>query len=188
MVVRGLESDTVDGEFGRKALANVKLLESSIQELNNPADFKSALDRNGRTPTSKLPEESRGYANPVGGWAWAAKAVERLYEQLLQLGGELVPSAEMSELIYENGDVVGAKTLDGREFRADKTIVALGSWTPSHPALKGLLKEGLIVATGQTIAAVQLDEEERELYKDIPVTFNFDGSGFYSFPVSLSGH
>jgi sarcosine oxidase/L-pipecolate oxidase len=45
------------------------------------------------------------------------------------------------------------------------------------------MPEGLITATGQTIAAVQLDEEEMEKYKDIPVSFNFDGSGFYSFPV-----
>jgi len=85
-------------------------------------------------------------------------------------------------------DVRGVRTEDGQEFRADKVIIATGSWTPSIPALDGLLPSGLVTATGQTIACIQLTEELRKKYEHIPVTMNLGGSGsgggFYSFPVS----
>lgn len=77
------------------------------------------------------------------------------------------------------------RTEDGRQFLADKVIIATGSWTPTIPALQGLAPEGLMTATGQVIAAIQLDEEMRRKYENIPVVMRFDEgqAGFYSFPV-----
>lgn len=183
VVVRGLHYDTFDGENARKTLDNVRH-EPGIEELNSPDAIRARLAPGGTVPVADIPSEEKSYFNPVGGWAWAAKAVERLYEGIIPLGGKIYANAELAELIIENGDVKGVKTVDGREFRADKVIMCTGSWTAAHPALKDLIPQGLITATGQTIAAVQLDDEERRKYKDIPVTFNYgNGSGWYSFPV-----
>ena len=184
VVVRGLQQDTVDGQNARKTLENVRH-EKGVVELNTPSEIRAKLSPGGSVPVADIPSEERSYWNPVGGWAWAAKAVERLYEGIIPLGGKIIANAELADLIVESGDVKGVKTVDGREFRADKVILCTGSWTAAHPALKGLIPEGLITATGQVIAAVQLDDMEREKYKDIPITFNYgNGSGWYSFPVS----
>lgn len=182
VVVRGLHTNSFDGHNAKITYDNVKG-EPGVKLLSTPSEITGKLSPRGVVPTATVPSEERSYWNPVGGWAWAAKAVEKLYEQIIPLGGKLYSNAELASLIIENGDVKGVRTVDGREWKADKIVVCTGSWTAANPALRGLLPEGLITATGQTIAAVQLDEEEMEKYKDIPVSFNFDGSGFYSFPV-----
>jgi sarcosine oxidase/L-pipecolate oxidase len=185
VVVRGLQYDTFDGENARKTLDNVKH-EQGVEELNTAESIQYRLSGGGDVPIADIPSDEKSYFNPVGGWAWAAKAVERLYEGIIPLGGKIIANAELAELIIEDGDVKGVKTVDGREFRAEKVVVCTGSWTAAHPALAGLIPQGLITATGQTIAAVQLDDEERKRYKDIPIAFNYgNGSGWYSFPVSV---
>lgn len=123
------------------------------------------------------------------GWAEAGRAVELLLEQIKELGGKIVPGASLDALLYsEDGtDVRGVRTKNAQEFYADKVIIATGSWTPSILG-GGLLPSGLITATGQTIACIQLTEELRKKYEHIPVTMNLGGSGsgggFYSFPAS----
>lgn len=131
--------------------------------------------------------QQSAYYNPSGGWAWSSGAIEKLYARLRELNVSIVPSAELAELIRDGDAVVGVKLTDGREFRADKVIAALGSWTGGHPALKGLLPKGLLVPTGQTVAAVQLSPEEMEIYRDIPVNATQDGTGYYAFPPTASG-
>lgn len=189
VVVRGLHCEGFTGERVRRTLENVRAKESSIKLLETPEDFVSLLAPSPDIPVNPPGEEVRGYHNPVGGWANASAAVNKLYEWLRELGGELVPTADMSELLYttDGRDVRGVKCADGREFTADKVIIALGSWTASHPALRGLMPQGLIVATGQTVAAIQLSPEDAKRYAKIPVSMHHDGSGYYSFPVSGSG-
>lgn len=181
--MRGLHNQNFDGSNARTTYENVKS-EAGVEALNTPQAIKSRLTPRGTVPTADVPDRERSYWNPVGGWAHAAKAVEKLYEGIIPLGGKIVSGAELSELILDGNHVKGVRTTDGRQFLADKVVVCTGSWTAAHPALSELIPQGLITATGQTICAVQLDDEEVERYKDIPVTFNFDGSGFYSFPVS----
>lgn len=127
------------------------------------------------------------YWNPAGGWAWSSGAIERLYARLRALGVPIVARAELAELLREDGAVVGVKCADGREFRADKVVAALGAWTGGHPALRGLFPSGLLVPTGQTVAAVQLSPDEMDVYRDIPVNATLDGTGYYAFPPTADG-
>lgn len=131
--------------------------------------------------------QQSAYFNPSGGWAWSSGAIERLYARLRELDVPIIPSAELAELIRDGDAVVGVKLTDGREMRADKVIVALGSWTGGHPTLRDLLPKGLLVPTGQTVAAVQLNPEEMEIYRDIPVNATQDGTGYYAFPPTSDG-
>lgn len=186
MVIRGLHHDSIDGSNARTTYENVKH-EPGVRYLDTPELIHHPLTTQNKVPVAPISKEERSYHNPVGGWTWAAKAVEKLYERITPLGGKIVANAELSELIVEGKSVKGVRTTDGREFRADKTIVCTGSWTAAHPALKGLMPEGLITATGQCIAAIQLDDQELEKYRHIPVTFNYDGTGFYSFPPTHTG-
>lgn len=179
VVLIGTERVDAYGDYVQKSLANVSA-KTKIEVLSSSEAFQRRVDPAGRGVVG--PQEQRfGYYNPKGGWAHASGAVEHLYEKIAKLGGTIVAGAEVAELIYENGDVVGARSTGGKEWRAHKTIVATGSWTGSF--LKDLLPEGFMVATGQAVGGVQLTPEEVERYKDVRVIMSRDGSGFYMFPV-----
>ncbi|KAI5476141.1 hypothetical protein MNV49_000359 [Pseudohyphozyma bogoriensis] len=189
VVVSGTELDTVDGKFARAAMANVEAHGTPVTRLNSPEDFEKALSPPATTsvPVAKFPASARGYKNPHGGWAHAEAAVAKLHKDLLALGGKLVGGAAMKDLLYSSDkkDVVGVSCEDGRNFFADRVVVATGSWTPS--VLKGLMPAELVVPTGQAIAAIQLSPELQDKYRHIPVVMRFDGAGFYSFPPNQDG-
>ncbi|ORY84108.1 FAD dependent oxidoreductase [Leucosporidium creatinivorum] len=195
VVVLGLEGDSVDSVVARQSLANVQAQADNITVLQTPESIKNFLRAEGRAdvPIADIADSAMAYHNPTGGWAEAGRAVEKLLERIKELGGKIVPGASLAALLYtdDGKDVRGVRTQDGKEFLADKVIIATGSWTPSIPALKGLLPSGLITATGQTIACIQLTEELRKKYEHIPVTMNLGGSGsgggFYSFPPTANG-
>lgn len=164
---------------------NSSKLEPKTRLITNPDDIRKALSPSGKGVVGEK-ALIKSFHNPQGGWVHASGAINKLYKEINQLGGKLVPGAEVESLILadDGKDVRGVRCVDGREFLADKIIMALGSWTGGHPALKGVFPPNLLVPTGQTIAAVQLNEEERERYKDMPTIANLEGSGYYSFPVS----
>ncbi|WWC85665.1 uncharacterized protein L201_000531 [Kwoniella dendrophila CBS 6074] len=189
VVVRGAHVPGFVGEKVKKTYELVKALEPRVRLLNSPQEYIDLLSPNGDIEVNPPSKETRGYHNPSGGWANASGAVNKLYDMLQELGGRLIPGADLTELIYNKSrsDIIGAKVKDGREFYADKVVVALGSWSGSHPALKGLLPDGLITATGQTVCAIQLSPEQYNRYKHIPVSMHHDGSGYYSFPPNEQG-
>lgn len=113
----------------------------------------------------------------------AAKATGYLIKQTTELGGTVIPGAEAEGFILDNGDVWGVITTDGKELKADKTIVSAGAWTDG--LMRGILPEGLITNSAITVAAFKLSEEEYERYKDIPVIMGWDETAFYSMPVGL---
>lgn len=163
---------------------NAVKLEPHVRLLTTREEVSKALSPSGGAKLGAPTLAAKAYFNPSGGWVHASGAMSVVYDDIKRLGGTLVPGAELASLIIENGDVRGVRCADGREFHGDKVILALGSWTGGHPALKGVVPEGLMVPTGQTIAAVQLSKDEYERYKDLRVVSFLDGSGFYCFPVS----
>ena len=83
----------------------------------------------------------------------------------------------MVELIIEEGDARGARTADGVEHRAEKTVVCVGANAPQIEPLGRELK-GMLLPKAWTLAHIKLTEEERQLYKDLPVLFNCE-RGFF---------
>nr|XP_018266511.1 uncharacterized protein I303_00486 [Kwoniella dejecticola CBS 10117]OBR88669.1 hypothetical protein I303_00486 [Kwoniella dejecticola CBS 10117] len=188
VVVRGLHLEGYHGETGIQTYQNVKAQEPKARLLNTPEEFTRVLSGGSPSVKVRIPgKEVRGYYNPSGGWANATAAVEKLYSWIRELGGEIIPKAEFQDLLYSGSNVIGVRVKDGREFKADKVVLALGSWSGSHPSLKGIIPENLVTATGQTVCAIQLSKEQAERYKDIPVSMHHDGSGYYSFPPNEQG-
>lgn len=183
VIVRGLSSPNA-----MQVYENARQLEPGVRLLTKPAEIRERLSPSGKgvVADSAL---IKSYWNPSGGWVHASGAIDKLYQEINRLGGKLVPGAELESLIFADGgrDVQGVRCADGREFFGDKVILALGSWTGGHPVLKGLLPDGLLVPTGQTVAAVQLTKAEQEQYKDMPTIANLEGSGYYSFPPNQDG-
>ncbi|KAK9895454.1 FAD dependent oxidoreductase [Cystobasidium minutum MCA 4210] len=122
------------------------------------------------------------YHNKVSGWGWSTGAMKEMARQCRQAGVSFA-AGQVNELIFEDGDVRGAKTKDGKVYRASKLVIlAAGSWSPAiFPELAANL-----TATGQVLATIQLEPEEAQKYAKIPVYIDME-SGFYSFPPNEEG-
>ncbi|KAI0753075.1 FAD dependent oxidoreductase [Daedaleopsis nitida] len=126
-----------------------------------------------------LPEDARGFLNHDGGWAFASQGVARMMEMITSLGGKILAGKAVVELARASGRVVGVHCADGSVFDTDLLVLSVGSWTASGFPDLGL--DGQCLATGQTVAFVQLTPEEAEQYRKCPVYLDFH-SGFYVFP------
>ncbi|CAD6565718.1 MAG: hypothetical protein CYPHOPRED_005922 [Cyphobasidiales sp. Tagirdzhanova-0007] len=143
--------------------------------LSDDTLFASAMAATPANRTGKRPVAA--YRNGASGWAWSRGAMDALFQKCRDVGIRFA-AGQVNSLIIEGSDVRGARTMDGREFRAEELVVlAAGSWTPAIlPDLTRKLK-----ATGQVLATIQLTQEEAEVYKRIPVYIDMQ-SGFYMFP------
>jgi sarcosine oxidase/L-pipecolate oxidase len=105
-----------------------------------------------------------GCLNTASGWAWARGAMDELARRVREAGVKIV-QGEVTELLIQDGDVKGAKTAHG-DVKGDLTILAGGGWSASLVPELG----NLLLASGQAVAAIQLDEEEAKIYADMPVS------------------
>ena len=137
--------------------------------LSDDTLFASAMAATPANRTGKRPVAA--YRNGASGWAWSRGAMDALFQKCRDVGIRFA-AGQVNSLIIEGSDVRGARTMDGREFRAEELVVlAAGSWTPAIlPDLTRKLK-----ATGQVLATIQLTQEEAEVYKRIVRSFFFFG-------------
>ena len=66
----------------------------------------------------------RGAAYPTGG---SARIAETIVPVIERAGGAVITSAEVDEIIIDDGEAVGVKLVNGREFRAPKVISDAGA-------------------------------------------------------------
>ncbi|KAF9451499.1 FAD dependent oxidoreductase [Macrolepiota fuliginosa MF-IS2] len=154
----------------------------NLVPLPDPASIRLALPPDVCTGTFGDDGASRpmkGYINRDCGWADAGQGIRILLSEVNRLGAKIHSGKPVSSIRQENGIATGISCLDGSVYDADLVIIAAGSWTPS--AFPDLNLEGKGLATGQSVAMIQLTEEEAELYRDTPVILDF-ATGFYSFP------
>jgi all-trans-retinol 13,14-reductase len=83
----------------------------------------------------------RGAAYPTGG---SARIAETILPVIERAGGEVITNAEVDEILIENGQAVGVKLLNGREFRAPLVISDAGAVN----TFSRLLPEAASKATG----------------------------------------
>ena len=114
------------------------------------------------------------------GWVEARNAMVSAYDAARHNGVEFITGEERGrvvELIVEEGDVRGARTADGVEHRAEKTVVCAGANAAQIEPLGRDLR-GLLLPKAWTLAHISLTEEERGRYRDLPVLFNCE-RGFF---------
>ena len=114
-----------------------------------------------------------GFWNPESGWAEAAKALEATIQAAVENGVEYVSESAVS--LLRDGDVCrGVKTETGKEFTADHVILSTGAYTAkfladSFPDELDLQAGKRIIAAGVCEAAVNLTDEQRARFRDLPV-------------------
>ncbi|OJJ72647.1 hypothetical protein ASPBRDRAFT_42374 [Aspergillus brasiliensis CBS 101740] len=155
-------------------------IESSDAEF---VELKTAEDFQKTMPPGVLTGEFpgwKGWLNKSGaGWIHAKKAMISAYTEAKRLGVNFItgsPQGNVVSLVYENGDVVGAKTSDGVIHRADQTILAAGAGSDRLLDFKKQLRP-----TAWTLSHIQMTPEEAKLYKNLPVLFNI-AKGFFMEP------
>ncbi|PIG87056.1 sarcosine oxidase [Aspergillus arachidicola] len=112
------------------------------------------------------------------GWAAAGDALRAVTKKCLELGVKYV-TADVATLQFDGrGSCTGVKTKSGQTLSATHVIVAAGAFTPTllewsaaTSGNPGLRAEERILAAGITTGMAQLNEEQYEKFKDMPVGF-----------------
>ncbi|KAI1785219.1 FAD dependent oxidoreductase [Ganoderma leucocontextum] len=164
-----------DSYTGR-AYENDMAVGAAVETLPHPEAIRLVFPSTAKVSPA---DDARGYINRDGGWVFASQGIQRIMDKVASLGGKLVPGKAVSELARSNGRVSAVQCADGSVYDADLVVLATGSWSAS--AFPDLGLDSQCVATGQTVAFVQLTPEEAELYRACPVYLDFH-TGFYVFP------
>ncbi|OCF61004.1 sarcosine oxidase [Kwoniella mangroviensis CBS 10435] len=184
VIALAAETEKEGLEFVSSAYQNCKNLGINVTLLNNSKDIKSKFDPEIRTGDFG---GRQGYLNPIGGWAEAGRALEVGLKRVRQLGGHVRSGAEVTGLIKDGRNVKGVTLKSGEDVRGDLVVIAAGAWTPALCALPGVsARLPDVVATGQSVAVIQLTPEEAKQYASVPVVFNLD-DGWYIFPPNPEG-
>ncbi|KAH7910985.1 FAD dependent oxidoreductase [Hygrophoropsis aurantiaca] len=127
-----------------------------------------------------------------GGKVWAGCEVRGLvWEEDVVGGSEGVGGEGRAQrkcvgvrVLRRRGDTThnsaGADTTE-EVIRGDIVVLAAGAWTASAFPELGPSVQGRCVATGQSVATIQLTPASAAPYRDAPVFLDFD-TGFYVFP------
>lgn len=125
-----------------------------------------------------------GYFNPSGGWAESGKVVAWLARKARRDGVLVFESCAFDRLLENGSRVVGVRAKDGREFRADLTLLATGAWTPT------LLPElsDVMWATGQPVLHFRVANPQEWQAPRFPVwAADIGRTGWYGFPALADG-
>ncbi|KDQ55215.1 hypothetical protein JAAARDRAFT_134400 [Jaapia argillacea MUCL 33604] len=112
---------------------------------------------------------------------YAAKGVSLLMLKVIVLGGQVIAGKPVKRLLQKDGVMSGIECVDGTVLSADIVVIATGSWMLA--TFSGLDLLTMCLATGQSVATIQLTTEEAEQlqYHKCPVVPDFK-LGFYVFP------
>lgn len=150
--------------------------------LNTKDEFQSTMPKG--VLTGDFPGWQGWWTKKGSGWVHARKAMESCAKEASRLGVRFITgeqAGKVDSLIYENDDILGAKTVDGQEHRADRTILCAGANANSIFDMKHQLRP-----TAWTLAHIKMTSSELQLYKDLPVLFNIE-RGFFMEPDEDNG-
>ncbi|KAI0343725.1 FAD dependent oxidoreductase [Trametopsis cervina] len=151
-----------------------------IKDLLSPAEIQPIFPPGVKTSSF---EGFASYINLDGGWANASQGISLLIDRVTNLGAQVIPGKAVTELVKDShGRTSGVRCADDSAYEAELVVIASGSWTPSSFPQLELYNNCL--ATGQTVATIQLTAEEAETYRKCPVVLDFR-TGFYIFPPNV---
>lgn len=125
-----------------------------------------------------------GYFNPNGGWAESGKVIEKLRNLAFLSGVDLHEGIGFGSLIERRSKVVGVKSSDGREWKADRVLAAAGAWTPFlFPDLQDVMR-----TTGQPVVHLRPRKPSAFRAPAFPVWgADIGRTGWYGFPADAGG-
>ncbi|KAF7979042.1 hypothetical protein HWV62_44039 [Athelia sp. TMB] len=176
VLVLGSMSHEDKNAYMIKAYENDRTLGCRAEFYPDPKAIRSAFSNS--VPISSL-DDYFAYLNRDGGWASSAQGVKIMIDMVRAKGGSVITGKGATKLLRKDGKTSGVKCADGTTYDADLVVLAAGSWTAS--AFSDLNLHGKCLATGQSVATIQLSREAAAVYRDCPVIWDLV-SEFYMFP------
>lgn len=125
-----------------------------------------------------------GYFNPDAGWAESGRVIATLKQVATGRGIELVEGGRFASVIEKKSKTAGVRTADGREWRADTVLAAVGAWTPFvFPELRSAM-----FTTGQPVLHLRPSNPAGFRAPGFPVwAADIAHAGWYGFPANADG-
>jgi sarcosine oxidase/L-pipecolate oxidase len=133
-------------EYTTLAYENDRASGARVQRADSPSALRALI------PPASNPaplDGFTGYLGEDGGWVESGRALELLTAEVVRLGGQIMPGAQVASVRREDGVTKGVACEDGRTFDAEKVVLAAGAWTAA--TFEGQLGMGLemrCLATG----------------------------------------
>ena len=133
-----------------------------------------------RWPTWAEAGFAEGIFDPGGGYVESAAVVWALAEDAQQAGVRILPQTAAKRLVVEEGRVTGVEDASGERHRADRVVLAAGSWTAElEPRLARSLRR-----TYQPVWHLRPRHPERFRADRFPVFLaDITRTGYYGFPL-----
>ncbi|KAJ9629476.1 hypothetical protein H2203_001850 [Taxawa tesnikishii (nom. ined.)] len=153
--------------------------ESEFEALESAADFHKTMPEG--VLTGQFPGWRGFWRKDGAGWVFARGAMLSAYREAKANGVKFVcgePQGKVDALLYseDKKTVLGARTVDGVEHKADRTILSAGAGADLLFDFKNQLRP-----TAWTLAHIPLTPEEYRLFTNLPVLFNAE-RGFFIQP------
>jgi sarcosine oxidase / L-pipecolate oxidase len=125
-----------------------------------------------------------GYLNPNGGWAESGRVIARLKNIASRGGAEMHEGVGFGSLIEKGSKVVGVRSADGRQWKANVVLAATGAWTPFlFPDLQNVMH-----TTGQPVVHFKPKKPQDYRAPAFPVWgADIARTGWYGFPANADG-
>ncbi|KIW36176.1 uncharacterized protein PV06_11540 [Exophiala oligosperma] len=146
-----------------------------VEELYSKQDVKRALGTSGDVG-------GWGYLRHNAGWVHSGDIMRTVLEDLIQSDNICLKSEKVISLQRkaEEDTILGVVLESGEYCAADLVVLATGPWTA------GLIDtRGRTVASGETVAYVQLRPEEQHILREMPCFVNFDQKICFTPPTKL---
>ncbi|KAJ6111886.1 hypothetical protein N7523_007947 [Penicillium sp. IBT 18751x] len=164
-LIRHIKEDEIDSSEG------------DFIPLETAQDFRNTMPPG--VLTGDFPGWKGWFSKEGAGWIHAQKAMLSAYSEAKRLGVNFVvgdPTGNVVKLVYQDGDVIGAKTADGTVHGADHVILAAGAGSDRLLDFKKQLRP-----TAWTLSHIRMTPEEAKRYRNLPVLFNV-AKGFFMEP------
>lgn len=162
-------------------LARERGQSNNVSEVHGVEEISDACKTDGFTG-------SWGYLNRNAGWADAAKCLQYAFERIQSTERVEFVVGKVVRLLSTELDAEGAqpKVLgivleDGREVRADLTVLATGAHSPLLVDLRGIA-----AASAEILAYIELTTEEAHRLQAMPAIINLDKGWFILPPNGMT--
>lgn len=142
------------------------------------------VDLERRHPLWNAARFGDGYFNPNAGWAESGRVIATLKQVATGRGIELVEGGRFASVIEKKSSAAGVRAVDGREWRTDTVLAAVGAWTPFvFPELRAAM-----FTTGQPVLHLMPSNPAGFRAPSFPVwAVDIAQAGWYGFPANADG-
>lgn len=155
-----------------------------LRRRGHPVERLEPRTRGKRFPAWSIETYADGYLNRRAGWVESGEVIARLASEARNAGVQVLEQVSFDQLLDKDGSMVGVRTTEGVELRADIVLVSAGAWTPV--LLPDL--QNVTWTTGQPVVHFRVRKPDAWRAPHFPVwAADIARTGWYGFPAQRNG-